>query len=203
MTRNSQEEDGPLESSALSSPRKLDNKDNLDGFQSGVDELDEWLTRFGRVNQKANNAVVYVTTTEGRRVVGYYAITVAGVSKQNVPSEVAGVSPPSDVSCILLARLAVDWQYQGKGVGKALFRDALERSVHLSKSVGVRAFLIHARDDNAREFYMRNADLHQSPTDPLHLMIPIHSIESAMALASASDDPGEEGSHTGDLTVDA
>src|ERR1700754_5028477 len=126
-------------------PRKLERADATSGFSSGVDELDEWLTKFAWINQKANNAVTYVTTTQERRVVGYYAITVAGVSKQNVPDIVAGDSPPTEVSCILLARFAVDWKYRSRGLGSALFRDALNRAVMLSESVGVRAFLIHAR----------------------------------------------------------
>jgi len=161
-------------------PRKLENKDDVHGFQSGADELDEWLTQFARINQRANNATTYVATTEDRRVVGYYAIAVAGVSKQLVPSKVAGVSPPTDVPCILLARLAVDWEHQNRGIGQALFTDALRRAVILSESVGVRALLIHARDENARNFYMKHADLCQSPTDPLHLMITIHLIKAAM-----------------------
>jgi GNAT superfamily N-acetyltransferase len=172
-----------IERQPLCRPRKLERSDQLRGFQSGVDELDEWLTKFARVNQKANNAVTYVTTTPDKQVVGYYAITVAGVSKQHVPSEVAGDSPPTDVPCILLARLAVDWQYQDRGVGSALFADALQRAVMLSDSVGVRAFLIHARDERARDFYTKNAELQPSPTDELHLMTPIHLIRAAIRQA--------------------
>ncbi|WP_083649961.1 GNAT family N-acetyltransferase [Amycolatopsis sp. CB00013] len=163
-------------------PRKLERRDgaNAQGFQSGADELDEWLTKFAWVNQKANNAITYVTITGTGRVVGYYAIAVAGVSKQNVPRKVAGPNPPAEVSCILLARLAVDWGYQDKGIGQALFADAMKRSLRLSRAVGVRAMLIHARDERARDFYLKHADLMQSPTDPLHLMIPMHLIEAGL-----------------------
>ncbi|HEX6354544.1 GNAT family N-acetyltransferase [Actinophytocola sp.] len=148
-----------------------------------MDELDDWIAKYAWVNQKANNAVTYVTATPDRQVVGYYAIAVAGVSKLKVPGGVAGDSPPTDVPCILLARLAVDWQYQDRGVGSALFADALQRAVMLSESVGVRAFLIHARDDRARDFYMKNAELQPSPTDELHLMAPIHWIRAAIRQA--------------------
>lgn len=54
-----------------------------------------------------------------------------------------------------------------------LFRDAIERAVHVSGSIGAAALLIHARDSRAREFHLANADLLESPTDPLHLMLPI------------------------------
>lgn len=172
-------------------PRKLQRSDSTQGFQSGAEELDDWLVKFAWVNQKADNAVTYVTTTSDGRVVGYYAIAVAGVSKHNVPSEVAGDAPPLDVPCILLARLAVDWQHQDKGIGAGLFSHAMQKAVMLSESVGVRALLIHARDERARDFYNKNAVLYPSPTDELHLMSPIHQIRAAMQQsleqASASD----------------
>ncbi|WIV57986.1 GNAT family N-acetyltransferase [Amycolatopsis nalaikhensis] len=163
-------------------PRKLERRDNANAqnFQSGADELDDWLAKFAWANQKANNAVTYVSVTNKGRVVGYYAIVVAGVSKQNVPGQVSGKNPPTDVSCILLARLAVDWEYQGRGIGQALFADAMKKTFQLSRVVGVRAMLIHARDEQARDFYLKHADLVQSPTDPLHLMISMHVIEAAL-----------------------
>ncbi|MGI6873931.1 GNAT family N-acetyltransferase [Amycolatopsis sp. 3B14] len=196
MTRTSGNQGEDRSKEDFCFPRKLDKRDEVNGFQSGAEELDEWLSQFARVNQKANNAVTYVTTTAERRVVGYYAITVAGVSKQNVPSEVAGNSPPADVPCVLLARLAVDWEYQERGIGAALFADSLQRAVALSQSVGVRAFLIHARDEDARRFYMKHADLFQSPTDPLHLMIPIHLIRAG---AEANSSPVQESAEAPDL----
>ncbi|MBN9746448.1 N-acetyltransferase [Amycolatopsis sp. A1MSW2902] len=159
-------------------PRKLQRTDDVAGFQSGADELDTWLTKFAYTNQKSDSAVTYVTTTQDGRVVGYYAITVSGVSKQHVPNVVAGNSPPKDIPCILLARLAVDWEYQGKGIGRHLLKDAMERAVGLSESVGIRALLIHARDEDARNFYMAQAEFVESPSDPMHLMLSMKDISA-------------------------
>lgn len=162
-------------------PRKLDKSDHVSGFSSGAEELDDWLAKYAWVNQRANNAVTYVSAIqEGKanRVIAYYAIAVASVSKQGVPAKVAGSSPPMHIPCLLLGRLAVDYSMQGKGIGKGLLADALRRAVGLADVVGIRAILIHARDDQARAFYLRHAEFIPSPTDDLHLMISIKDVEN-------------------------
>jgi GNAT superfamily N-acetyltransferase len=158
-------------------PRKLERKDKVRGFQSGADELDEWLTKFAWRNQKANNATTYVATTSSGRVVGFYAIAVSGIALEATPAQVAGQSPPDPIPCVLLGRLAVDWQYQGRGIGQGLLRHALARAYMVSRVAGTVAVLIHARDEQAKTFYTDLTDAVPSPTDPLHLMIPMSTIE--------------------------
>jgi GNAT superfamily N-acetyltransferase len=77
---------------------------------------------------------------------------------------------PEPVPAILLSRLAVDRKDQGLGLGKDLLRDAIVRSVEAADLIGARALLVHALNDNAREFYA-HFDFEPSPTDPLHLML--------------------------------
>ena len=155
-------------------PRKLTRVDIREGFDSGAPELDEWLTRDSWQNQRANNAVTYVTVLDGR-VVGYYAIAVANVTSEFAPAPVAR-NAPKNVPCLLLARLAVDRDMQGCGLGRGLLVDALKRTVGLADSVGIRALLVHARDDAARRFYLAQAEFLESPSDPLHLLLPVKDI---------------------------
>jgi predicted N-acetyltransferase YhbS len=119
----------------------LTRADVREEFDSGAPELDEWLTRYSWQNQRANNAVTYVTVLDGR-VVGYYAIAVANVTSESAPAPVAR-NAPNDVPCLLLARLAVDRNMQGCGLGRGLLVDALKRTVGLADSVGIRALLVH------------------------------------------------------------
>jgi GNAT superfamily N-acetyltransferase len=154
-------------------PRKLTRADVREGFDSGAPELDEWLTRSWQ-NQRANNAVTYVTVLDGR-VVGYYAIAVANVTSESAPAPVAR-NAPKNVPCLLLARLAVDRDMQGCGLGRGLLMDALKRTVGLADSVGIRALLVHARDDAARRFYLTHAEFLESPSDSLHLLLPVKDI---------------------------
>jgi len=155
----------------LHPPRRLEKADDRSTFHSGAAELDDWFRRFSWENQRANNAVTYVITLDDL-VVGYHSIAAAGVSKEAVPAEF-GARRPTDIPCILLARLAVDRRAQGKGVGMALLRDAIERSVAASEALGAACLLIHCRDAAARNFYLHHVDLLESPVEPMHLMLPI------------------------------
>ena len=74
------------------------------------------------------------------------------------------------IPVILLARLAVDRNVQGTGLGAALLKDALLRATGASQEIGARAVLVHAKDEQAKTFYAR-FDLEASPTDPLHLFL--------------------------------
>ena len=158
-------------------PRKLTRADARERFDSGAPELDEWLARYSWQNQRANNAITCVTVLD-RRVVGYYTIAVANVTSESAPVAVAK-GAPRQVPCLLLARLAVDRSMQGHGLGRGLLVDALRRTVGLADSVGIRALLVHSRDDAARGFYLAQAEFLESPSDPLHLLLPVKDIVRA------------------------
>ena len=77
---------------------------------------------------------------------------------------------PEPIPVMVLGRLAVDLRWQGSGLGSGLLRDAVLRSYTVSKHVGVRALLVHALSENAKEFYLRH-DFMESPIDPMTLMM--------------------------------
>lgn len=156
-------------------PRKLLRSDVTEGFDSGAAELDSWLDEYAYVNQRANNAVTYVST-DGDRVVGYYSIVVAAVELAQAPERLNKGGRPAELPCILLARLAVHRSTHGHGLGAGLLQDALRRAAVISESIGAAALLIHARDDDAREFYLHNGNFLSSPTDPMHLFLPMKDI---------------------------
>jgi GNAT superfamily N-acetyltransferase len=162
-------------------PEKLTKAHDRMEFESGATELDEWLRKYSWQNQRANNATTYVSTYQGR-VVGYYAITVAGYERSAAPEAIAKRAPES-VPCFLLARLAADIDWQGRGLGSGLLSDALRRVLLLSESVAAPALLVHARDEAARDFYLRQAEFLQSPVEPLHLLLPMKTIASEFELA--------------------
>ena len=83
---------------------------------------------------------------------------------------------------VLLARLAVDASVQGHGLGAWLLQDAMTRTLAASRTIGVRAMLVHALDDEARVFYLRHG-LEPAPTDPLHLMILIKDIAASLEVS--------------------
>lgn len=162
----------------MKSLRRLTKADRREGFDSGAPELDEWLVRYSWQNQRTNNAVTYVSALDGR-VVGYYAIAVVNVTSEAAPVP-AAKGAPRQVPCLLLARLAVDRSMQGLGLGRGMLADVLRRTVGLADSVGIRALLVHARDDAARRFYLAQAEFLESPSDPLHPLLPMQDIARSL-----------------------
>lgn len=171
----------PRSGGDIAAPVKLEKHHQVDGFQSGSGELDRWLEKYAWMNHAAGNARVFVAA-RGARVVGYYTLSTAGVAPAVVPAELTRGGAPRQIPCILLGRLAVDGSDQGSGVGRSLLVDALLRVARLSDDLGVRALLIHARDDEARRWYLHQArTFRSSPVDPLHLFLPIKELRRSAA----------------------
>ena len=112
---------------------------------------------------------------------GYYALATAGVEKAGAPEQVTKGGVPTQVPCLLLARLAVDVSEQNRGLGRGLLVDAIRRAVRVSEDVGVRALLIHARDEEARSFYEHLGGFVESPTDRLHLFLHLKHARALIA----------------------
>lgn len=153
----------------LSAVEPLDARHDATVFDSGKEELDDWLGRFAVSSHRAGSARVYVVH-RNKRIVGYYALAAASVEPGDVSTRVAKGLARNPIPVILLARLAVNRDEQGQGLGAALLRDALLRALSAADQIGARAVLVHAKDDEARAFY-EHFDFEASPSDPLHLLI--------------------------------
>lgn len=165
--------------SDFSTPTKLAATDNVEEFSCGQADLDDWLKRFALVNQKSGMTTVFVTLS-GDRVVGYYALATGGVERAQAPDRIIRGQPAHPIPVVLLARLAVDSSVQGRGLGRALLRNALIRVAAAADEIGVRALLVHAKDERAREFYMQCCEFEPSPTDPLHLFLLMKDLRKSL-----------------------
>lgn len=154
---------------ALSAVHKLSAHDITESFNCGQEELDRFLKKFALPNQAANAAQTYVTC-RADRVVGYYSLAVGSVHREEAPKRTLKGLARHPVPVMILARLAVDRSEQGSGIGKALLKDALLRTVQAADIAGIRALVVHAKDENARRWY-EQFDFEPSPTDPLHLFL--------------------------------
>lgn len=153
----------------LSSVEPLDPRHDSTTFDSGKEELDDWLRRFALSNHRAGSARVYIVHRSDR-IVGYYALAAASVESADAPTRVSKGLSRNPIPVIFLARLAVNRDEQGHGLGAALLRDALLRALSAADEIGARAVIVHAKDDEAREFY-EHFGFEASPSDPLHLLI--------------------------------
>lgn len=155
----------------LSPPALITAGHEVESFDCGTESLNQYLKRFAVTNTAAGTARTYVTTLSGSMtVVGFYSLAAGSVEKSKAPERVAKGLPGHPIPVVLLARLAVDRNYWALGVGKGLLRDALLRVSTAAEVVGVRALLVHAKDERAAKFYAQFGFC-ASPTDPLHLML--------------------------------
>ena len=146
----------------------------LEEFDCGSEALNRFLKRFALVNQKAETARTYVAC-EDHRVVGYYSLAVGSVQHAEAAKRVTKGLARHPVPVMLLARLAVAQREQGRGIGAGLLKDALLRTAQAADLAGIRALLVHAKDDAAVAFY-RHFNFDPSPTDPFHLFLLIKDI---------------------------
>ncbi len=141
----------------------------VDEFDCGQPALNQFLQRYALTNIRANSAQTYVCC-QANVVVGFYSLVVGSVEAAATPARVSKGMPKHPVPVMILARLAVDVRQQGAGLGRALLKDALLRTAQAADIAGMRALLVHAKDESARQWYMQ-WEFEPSPTDPFHLYL--------------------------------
>lgn len=148
-------------------------------FDCGKEQLNKYLIRYAWQNQQAGAAQTYVGVVDDT-VVGYHTLAVGQVERDAAPERLTKGLARHPVPIMLLARLAVDRKWQGQGIGKALLKDAMLRTLQAADIAGIRAFAVHAKDDAARTFYKR-FDFTESPTDPMHLFVLLKDVRRIIA----------------------
>jgi predicted N-acetyltransferase YhbS len=144
-----------------------------------VPVLDTWLKRKALKNQSSGAARTYVITS-GQTVIGYYALAVGSVSRPEATGPVRR-NMPDPIPVMLLARLAVDRRWQGRGLGAALLRDAVLRTLQAAEIVGIRAMLVHAISIEATRFY-RYFGFQSSMATDMTLMAALSVLEQALIM---------------------
>ena len=162
----------------LKPPVLLTKDHDRNSFDCGVPVLDDYLKKYALQNQKKHAARTYVAT-RGNRVVGYYSLAYGSVSLEEVPQNVKSGLPRHPIPVILLARLAVDSTEKGQGLGAGLLKDALLRTVQAAEIAGLRAMVVHAKDDSAKRFYEKFG-FEPSPIDGYHLFLRLSDILSSL-----------------------
>jgi len=157
----------------LLAPQPLLAEHRCESFACGELSLDDWLKRRALSNQTTGASRTFVVTDISGQVLAYYALAAGAVSHQESPGAIRR-NMPDPVPVMVLARLAVDQRLQGQQVGGALLKDALQRAVSVAQNIGVRALLVHALSERARQFYAHYGFV-PSPANPMTLMLPLHT----------------------------
>lgn len=158
-------------------PEKLGPDHDLSSFDSGLPVLDDWLRRRALPNQESGASRTYVIQA-GKRVVGYYALAVGAIAHAEATGRTRR-NMPDPVPVMVIGRLAIDTTYQGRGLGRALLRDAVLRTMQAADIAGIRTILVHAISEDAKRFYER-CGFRPSPVDPMTLMITLRDARQGL-----------------------
>ena len=156
-------------------PEPLADDRQTEGFTSGEPALDDWLERRARGNQASGASRTYVVC-EGKKVVAYYALALGAIAQVAVPGRFRRNMPDS-IPVAVLARLAVDRGYRGRGLGRALFRDAARRVAHAADAIGIRGIVVHAISEDARRFYV-SLGFDPCPHEAMTLVVTLADVRS-------------------------
>jgi predicted N-acetyltransferase YhbS len=149
-------------------PEPLATHHAIADFSCGNTSLDDWLKKRALANQSSGATRTFVVLAD-EKVVGYYALASGAISTQSVQGSFRR-NMPEPIPVVILARLAIDISCQGKGVGRALFRDAALRVIQAADAIGIRGIIVHAISQQAKDFYIA-LGFDVSPLEPMTLMI--------------------------------
>ncbi len=164
--------------SGLATPVPLTPAHDLSAFDCGEPALDDWLKNRA-LKSESRFARTYVVC-QGDAVVAYVCISAGAVERAAAPGKVRR-NAPETIPVSLIGRLAVTRAYAGQGLGADLLSDALRRIATASRSIGIGAVLVHAKDEQAKAFYLACAEFIEHPADSRTLFLPIDTVIAAIA----------------------
>ena len=160
----------------LSAPQPLVATHLLGDFECGEPALDEWLKRRAMNNQLTGASRSFVVVDEENCVRGFYSMSAGAVSHPLATGSVRR-NMPDPVPVMVLGRLAVDRRAQGIKLGAAMLQDAVNRAITVSQNTGVRALLVHALHERAKQFYAHYG-FQESPQHPMTLMLRLSTVKA-------------------------
>ncbi len=162
-------------------PQPIKPEHDLKDFDSGNLKLDDWLRKRALKNEDGGASRTYVVTVE-QKVIAYYCLANGSVVNTSAPSRVRR-NMPDPIPVMVIGRLAVDYNWQSQGIGRALLRDALLRTLQAATIAGIRAILVHALNEEAKQFYEKCGFI-SSPVASMTLMVTIKDASSALGIVA-------------------
>ncbi|MGF1602967.1 MAG: GNAT family N-acetyltransferase [Thermosynechococcaceae cyanobacterium] len=161
---------------SLNPPENLKPNHDLESFDSGNEQLNQWLKKRALKNEGAGASRTYVLCYQ-QQVIAYYSLATGAVAQTTATGRVRR-NMPDPIPVMLIGRLAVDQNWQGRGIGKAILQDAILRILQAAEIAGIRAILVHAISEEAKQFYERYGFI-ASLLEPMTLMIKVSDAKSS------------------------
>ncbi len=163
-------------------PRPITEADDCSGFNCGEQTLDNWIRLRAIKNEKSGASRTFISIErESGDVAGYYCLSASSLVHEEATSSLRK-NAPDPIPVILVGRLAVDERFKGQGVGASLLQDALSKGVEASRTVGARAFIVHALSDAAESFY-RKFGFNLVPASARVMYILVQDAEATLSAA--------------------
>ncbi len=159
---------------------KLAKQHNRVNFDCGNADLNQFLQKYARQSQDRNSSKTYVAIdSHTEQIIGFYTITLSAISPQKVPSHLSKRFGSHQIPLFTLARLAVDKNAQGKGLGGQLLLKAAQRCMLVAEQVGGVGLLIEAKDQQVADWYQ---SFGATPLidEPLSLILPFQTIKAVL-----------------------
>ncbi|MCI5212107.1 MAG: GNAT family N-acetyltransferase [Candidatus Electrothrix sp. ATG2] len=152
----------------MTAPEPFTSGHNTMCFDCSVPSLNDWLCKQALRNEIAGVSRTYVVSRR-QKVIAFYSLTTGSVTCcDRNPSKKQYKAIP----VIVLTRLAVDMEHQGRGLGFGLFKDAVARSLYVARKIDVRALVVHALNEQIKNFYARYG-FTELTIDPMVLKLPV------------------------------
>lgn len=164
----------------ISKVEKLSAQHVIADFKCGKSSMDLFLRKHALANQAMETSQTWVVHRDNV-VLGYYTLVFGGVGLDEMPPAIAEGLPPYQVGIMLLARWAVDKKEQGQGIGKALLKDALIRTVAAADIAGLKAIVVDAIDEKMAAKY-REMGFVDCPVGERRLMVSIETVRASLGI---------------------
>ena len=147
----------------INTPERLTERHQTQNFDCGETTLNVWLQRYALKNQQNQASRTFVVCNQNNEVMGFYALA-AGSVTHTLVSRGLRQNMPDPIPVVILGRLAVDKRAQGQHLGASLLKDAVLRTKATAEQVAIKALLVHALNQSAKNFYL-NYGFQVSPID--------------------------------------
>jgi GNAT superfamily N-acetyltransferase len=172
------------EANKLTHPEKLNSSHQIDNFDSGDSQLNDWLKKRALKNELEGASRTYVVCA-GNVVIAYYCLANGAVA-QTIATGRVRRNMPDPIPVMVIGRLAVDRNWQGQGIGRGLLRDAILRTLNAAEIAGIRAILVHAISEKAKQFY-EDCGFTASPIESMTLMVTIKDACASLGLSNGTE----------------
>lgn len=163
----------------MQAPQPIKSEHKSDDFDCGNTDLNEWLKKRALKNEASGASRTYVVTV-AQSVIAYYCLANGSVVNTIAPGKVRR-NMPAQIPVMVIGRLAVDINWQGKEIGYALVRDATLRTLQAAEIAGIRAIIVHAISEEAKKFYEKCGFI-PSPVAPMTLMVTITDAKASLGI---------------------